>query len=101
MGYRRAGSVYKKAVVTLEEAVPEEVKMLRSSRRLAQNPDLTKKDVSYGANRDLKRRPTRHELSEGGENPRAWTLPIPNLLAGNRPSFRFYGLRLRVRDIGI
>ncbi|OEH77266.1 ribosomal protein [Cyclospora cayetanensis] len=82
LGYRRAGCTYKKAIVTLEDPVPDEVKMLRSSRRLGANPDITKKNVSYGANRDLKRRPSRNELWQGGEISHAWTLPIPNLLAG-------------------
>ncbi|CDJ52874.1 ribosomal protein L23, putative [Eimeria brunetti] len=83
LGYRRAGCTYKKAIVTLEESVPPEVQMLRSSRNLSVNPDKTKKNVSYGANRDLKRKPNRHEMYQGGEMPNAWTLPIPNLLAGD------------------
>ncbi|CDI83573.1 ribosomal protein L23, putative [Eimeria acervulina] len=83
LGYRRAGCTYKKAIVTLEEAVPPEVQMLRSSRNLSVNPDKLKKNVSYGANRDLKRRPTREQQTQGGEMQHAWTLPIPNLLAGD------------------
>ena len=82
VGYRRAGCTYKKAIVTFEDAIPDEIKMLRSCRRLSLNPDITKKNISYGANRDLKRKPTRKELWLGGEIPHAWTLPIPSLLAG-------------------
>ncbi|KAL8443216.1 hypothetical protein Emag_006035 [Eimeria magna] len=82
LGYRRAGCTYKKAIVTLEDAIPDEVKMLRSSRKLSENPDLTKKNISYGANRDLRIKPNRHQLWQGGEAPHAWRLPIPNLLAG-------------------
>ncbi|KAL8271833.1 hypothetical protein Esti_004223 [Eimeria stiedai] len=82
LGYRRASCTYKKAIVTLEESIPDEVKMLRSSRKLGQNPDITKKNVSYGANRDYRVKPNRHQLWQGGEAPHAWRLPIPNLLAG-------------------
>ncbi|KAL8428018.1 hypothetical protein ACSSS7_007430 [Eimeria intestinalis] len=48
VGYRRAGCTYKKAIVTLEDPIPDEVKMLRSCRKLGDNPDLLKKNVSYG-----------------------------------------------------
>ncbi|KAL8430143.1 hypothetical protein Efla_001807 [Eimeria flavescens] len=82
LGYRRAGCTYKKAIVTLEESVPDEVKMLRSSRNLGVNPDITKKNVCYGAQRDNKMKPNRHQLFQGGEIQHAWRLPIPNLLAG-------------------
>ncbi|CDJ39305.1 ribosomal protein L23, putative [Eimeria tenella] len=75
LGYRRASSMYKKAVVTLEQQQPAAAKMLSSSRKLSQNPNLAKKNISYG-----RRNP--EEPRRLPENPHAWTLPVPGLLAG-------------------
>lgn len=79
--YYRVGCTFKKAIVTLETSVPDEVKMLRSSIHLARNPDLTKHNVLYSGKRPFKP-PSQAQRWEMGESKYAWRLPIPSLLAG-------------------
>lgn len=45
--YYRAGAIYKKAIVTCEEIIPDEVKMIADSRKPHSNPAITKYDTPY------------------------------------------------------
>ncbi|KAF8823110.1 putative 50S ribosomal protein L23, partial [Cardiosporidium cionae] len=83
MNYYRNGPMYKKAIITLEEAVPDTVKMISSSRNIGRNPSITKKNISYGVRSDLKTRPRRSQLWSMGERQSGWRLPLSNLLAGD------------------
>lgn len=80
--YYRNGPMYKKAIVTLEHAVPDEVKMLGKDFELGVNPAITKKNVHYGKKKDLSYLPDRRSDPLIGEGSYTWRLPIPNLLAG-------------------
>ncbi|KAF8822744.1 putative 50S ribosomal protein L23 [Cardiosporidium cionae] len=83
MNYYRNGPMYKKAIITLEDAVPDTVKMISSCRNVGRNPAITKKNVSYGVRSDLKSRPKRSQLWSMGERRSGWRLPLSNLLAGD------------------
>ena len=77
----KVGAQYKKAYVTCEEKIPDAVKMMRSSKDLRKNPDLT---PGFFVNSNIK--PFRPEASRDADwKPRhkdAWQEPIPLLLAG-------------------
>uniref|UniRef100_A0A3B0ML22 Large ribosomal subunit protein uL23m n=1 Tax=Theileria annulata TaxID=5874 RepID=A0A3B0ML22_THEAN len=79
--YYRNGPMYKKAIVTLEHSVPDEVKMLGMDFELGKNPSITKKNVHYGNKSDFSYLPDRKNDTFTGEYEEAWKLPIPNLLA--------------------
>ncbi|EKX74298.1 ribosomal protein L23, putative [Theileria equi strain WA] len=79
--YYRAGPMYKKAIVTLEDAVPDEVKMIGMDFELGRNPSITKKNVHYGKKIDFSYCANRKDDILTGEHKQAWRLPIPNLLA--------------------
>ncbi|CDR94712.1 ribosomal protein L23, putative [Babesia bigemina] len=79
--YYRNGPMYKKAIVTLEHAVPDEVKMLGRDFELGVNPAITKKNVHYGKKKDFSYLPDRRQDPLTGEIPYGWRLPIANLLA--------------------
>ncbi|KAK2197696.1 bifunctional Ribosomal protein L25-L23/Ribosomal protein L23-L15e core domain superfamily/Nucleotide-binding alpha-beta plait domain superfamily [Babesia duncani] len=73
--YYRNGPMYKKALITLEDSVPDEVKMLGSDFDLGRNPAITRHNISYG-----KKGPpiyTRYLTAEH----RGYKLPLTNLLA--------------------
>ncbi|GBE60137.1 mitochondrial ribosomal L23 [Babesia ovata] len=79
--YYRNGPMYKKAIVTLEHSVPDEVKMLGRDFELGVNPAITKKNVHYGKKKDYSYLPDRSQDPLTGEIPYGWRLPIANLLA--------------------
>ncbi|GFE54348.1 mitochondrial ribosomal protein L23 [Babesia ovis] len=79
--YYRNGPMYKKAIVTLEHAVPDEVKMLGRDFELGVNPAITKKNVHYGKKKDFSYLPDRRLDPLTGEAEYGWRLPLPNLLA--------------------
>ncbi|KFG65341.1 putative 50S ribosomal protein L23, partial [Toxoplasma gondii RUB] len=83
MRYYRVGCTFKKAIVTLEDGVPDAVKMLRSSIELAKNPDITKHNLTYSGRVRAFKPPSAAQRWEMGESKYAWRLPIPNLLAGD------------------
>ncbi|KFH15284.1 putative 50S ribosomal protein L23 [Toxoplasma gondii MAS] len=85
MRYYRVGCTFKKAIVTLEDGVPDAVKMLRSSIELAKNPDITKHNLTYSGRVRAFKPPSAAQRWEMGESKYAWRLPIPNLLAGETP----------------
>mmetsp|Transcript_99850 Transcript_99850/g.237987 ORF Transcript_99850/g.237987 Transcript_99850/m.237987 type:complete len:238 (+) Transcript_99850:65-778(+) len=81
--YFKNGPSYKKAIVTFEETIPDDVKMIYNSRNPGMNPALTKYDTPNrkrwkpfrpGANRRKDWMP-RHAL--------AWAEPVPTLLRGD------------------
>eukprot|EP00434_Breviolum_minutum_P023828 symbB.v1.2.021021.t1/scaffold1795.1/size101065/3 len=80
--YYKNGPSYKKAIVTFEETIPDDVKMIYNSKNPGMNPALTKYDTPCfrrwkpfrpGANRRKDWMP-RHPL--------AWAEPVPTLLRG-------------------
>lgn len=79
--YYRSGPMYKKAIVTLEHSVPDEVKMLGKDFELGVNPAITKKNVHYGKKKDYSYLPDRHSDPIIGRSSYSWRLPISNLLA--------------------
>uniref|UniRef100_A0A0G4GQN0 Large ribosomal subunit protein uL23m n=1 Tax=Chromera velia CCMP2878 TaxID=1169474 RepID=A0A0G4GQN0_9ALVE len=85
MNYYKKGPVTKKAVVTLEDAVPDEVKMMGGqfggSRRPGVNPAITKNNTTYGTKPLQGRMATKRPGDR--ERGSAWTEEIPSLLAGN------------------
>lgn len=83
VGYRRAGCTYKKAIITFEASVPQEVKMLQSSRNLGANPHITKQNVSYGDTASFAKSRKRSVLDLAYSG---WKLPVQTLLAGMRTS---------------
>lgn len=81
--YFKNGPSFKRAIVTCEETIPDDVKMIYSSRNPGINPAITKYDTPNikpwkpfrpGANRSNDWKP-RHPL--------AWAEPIPTLLRGD------------------
>ncbi|CAJ1336631.1 unnamed protein product [Effrenium voratum] len=81
--YYNNGPQYKKAIVTFEETIPNDVKMMYNSRNPGMNPAITKYDTPSirrwkpfrpGANRKKDWMP-RHPL--------AWAEPVPTLLRGD------------------
>lgn len=81
--YYKNGPSYKKAIVTFEETIPDDVKMVYNSKQPWMNPALTKYDTPSirrwkpfrpGANRRRDWQP-RHPL--------AWAEPVPTLLRGD------------------
>eukprot|EP00933_Yihiella_yeosuensis_P045394 TRINITY_DN4075_c0_g1_i1.p1 TRINITY_DN4075_c0_g1~~TRINITY_DN4075_c0_g1_i1.p1 ORF type:complete len:242 (-),score=34.67 TRINITY_DN4075_c0_g1_i1:210-935(-) len=81
--YLKNGPSYKKAIVTFEETIPDDVKMIYNSRNPGMQPSITKYDTPCfrkwkpfrpGANRRTDWQP-RHPL--------AWAEPVPTLLRGD------------------
>merc|ERR1712137_957355 len=79
----KVGASYKRAIVTCEETIPDDVKMIYNSNRPGMQPAITKYDTpgmrtwkSFrpGVNRKNDWKP-RHPL--------AWAEPIPTLLRGD------------------
>eukprot|EP00921_Rhytidocystis_pertsovi_P027026 GHVQ01043551.1.p1 GENE.GHVQ01043551.1~~GHVQ01043551.1.p1 ORF type:complete len:234 (-),score=29.64 GHVQ01043551.1:152-853(-) len=81
--YYRNGPIMKKAILTLEHAIPDDVKMMSSSTKLSRNPAILKHNVNYGYKRFTRTRPTRAQMYSMGVCRESWRLPIPNLLAGD------------------
>ncbi|UVC49576.1 putative ribosomal protein L23 [Theileria orientalis] len=79
--YYRNGPMYKKAIVTLEHQVPDEVKMIGMDFELGKNPAITKKNVHYGKKIDFSYLRNRKNDPYIGEYKDSWKLPIPNFLA--------------------
>jgi len=90
--YLKNGSVYKKAIVTMEETIPDEVKMIYNSRNPDQQPAITKYDTpgvgSHGKPGDPGAwKPWRPGVNRRSDwaprHPQAWQEPIPTLLRGD------------------
>ena len=79
--YFKTGVSYKKAYITCEEVIPNEVKMLQSSKDLRKNPDLT---PGFFVNSKIT--PFRPNANRRNDwKPRhdeAWKEPLPLLLRG-------------------
>jgi hypothetical protein len=72
---------YKKAIVTCEETIPDDVKMMNSSRELRLNPALTKGMLDPKINRGNSARPGQSRSNDWKPRHRfAWREPIPLLL---------------------
>ena len=79
--YFRTDAQYKKAIVTCEEVIPDEVKMMHSCRDLRLNPALTKGQLDPKINRGNAARPGQSRSSDWKPRHRfAWREPIPLLL---------------------
>eukprot|EP00388_Colpodella_angusta_P023713 GDKJ01061227.1.p1 GENE.GDKJ01061227.1~~GDKJ01061227.1.p1 ORF type:complete len:274 (-),score=52.93 GDKJ01061227.1:99-920(-) len=98
LGYYRAGPMHKRAFVTTEEAIPDQVKMMGGSlggaNKLMRNPSITKKHLRYGIGKEvdpaipnksnwhkvgsLNRRKTGMDTDE-----KLWKTELPTLLAGD------------------
>mmetsp|Transcript_48158 Transcript_48158/g.111885 ORF Transcript_48158/g.111885 Transcript_48158/m.111885 type:complete len:243 (-) Transcript_48158:31-759(-) len=82
-GYFKNGPAYKKAIVTFEETIPDEVKMIYNSRTPGIQPAITKYDTP--SRRTWK--PFRPGVSRRSDwaprHPLAWAEPIPTLLRGD------------------
>lgn len=80
--YHRNGPIYKKAYITLEETIPDSVKMLGFDFKLHVNPAITKDNITYGTRNKI--RPSRL----GRDGPKipycnyGYKLPLANLLNG-------------------
>lgn len=79
--YYRNGPRYKKAIITLEHEIPDEIKMIQSCKNIGRNPSITKKNIIYGVRSDEKITPTKSQLWVMGECRYSWRLPLTNLLA--------------------
>merc|ERR1711924_343232 len=81
--YFKNGPSYKKAIVTCEETIPDEVKMFYNSRNPEMNPAITKYDTP-----GLRKwKPFRPGVSRRADwaprHPLAWSESIPTLLRGD------------------
>mmetsp|Transcript_73911 Transcript_73911/g.116675 ORF Transcript_73911/g.116675 Transcript_73911/m.116675 type:complete len:239 (+) Transcript_73911:95-811(+) len=81
--YFKNGPSYKKAIVTCEETIPDDVKMIYNSRNPGMNPAVTKYDTP-----DRKPwKPWRPGMNRANDwkprHPLAWAEPIPTLLRGD------------------
>uniref|UniRef100_A0A7S4T4P1 Large ribosomal subunit protein uL23m n=1 Tax=Alexandrium monilatum TaxID=311494 RepID=A0A7S4T4P1_9DINO len=81
--YFKNGPQYKKAIVTCEEKIPDDVKMIYSSRFPWLQPALTK----YDTPNIRKWKPFRPGMNRKADwaprHPLAWAEPIPTLLRGD------------------
>ena len=79
--YFRTDAQYKKAIVTCEETIPDEVKMIHSCRNLRLNPAVTKGMLDPKINRGNPARPGQSRSNDWKPRHRfAWREPIPLLL---------------------
>ena len=80
---------YKKAIITCEERIPDEVKMMHSCRDLRLNPALVKGELDPQTRRGNPARPGQSRSNDWKpRHPHAWREPIPLLLRpeiSNRP----------------
>ena len=84
--YFRCGPVYKKAILTLEDDVPDTVKMVISANQPGVNPAATKYDGvgQQKFNRSSRFRPgATRRLDWAPRHAAAWTEPLPTLLRGD------------------
>ena len=78
---------YKKAIVTCEEVIPDEVKMIHSCRDLRLNPALTNGMLDPHITRGNPARPGQSRSNDWKPRHRfAWREPIPLLLRGADPN---------------
>jgi large subunit ribosomal protein L23 len=96
--YFKTDASYKKAIVTCEETVPDEVKMIHSCRDLRLNPAVTKGMLDPKVNKGNSARPGQSRSNDW--KPRhefAWREPIPLLLGeATRP-----GLAVNEAEIAV
>jgi large subunit ribosomal protein L23 len=79
--YFKTDAQYKKAIVTCEEVVPDEVKMINSCRNLRLNPALTKGMLDSKITRGNPARPGQSRSNDWKPRHKfAWREPIPMLL---------------------
>jgi large subunit ribosomal protein L23 len=75
---------YKKAIVTCEETIPDEVKMVHSSRELRLNPAVTKGMLDPKITRGNPARPGQSRSQDWKpRHQQAWREPIPLLMRGD------------------
>mmetsp|Transcript_39130 Transcript_39130/g.110591 ORF Transcript_39130/g.110591 Transcript_39130/m.110591 type:complete len:239 (+) Transcript_39130:52-768(+) len=81
--YFKNGPSYKKAIVTCEETIPDDVKMIYNSRNPGMQPSITKYDTP-GFRRWKPFRPGVNRRADWApRHPMAWAEPIPTLLRGD------------------
>jgi len=79
--YFKTDAQYKKAIVTCEEVIPDEVKMMHSSRNLRLNPALTKGALDPQITRGNPARPGQSRSNDWKPRHKfAWREPVPMLL---------------------
>jgi hypothetical protein len=79
--YFKTEALYKKAIVTCEEIIPDEVKMMHSCRDLRLNPAVTKGMLDPKINKGNPARPGQSRSNDWKPRHRfAWREPIPLLL---------------------
>lgn len=81
--YYKNGAIYKKAIVTCEETIPDEVKMLASSKEPHMNPAITKYDTPNIRTWVPFRPGVNRRTDWAPRHPRAWQEAIPTLLRGD------------------
>lgn len=88
--YFKNGPSYKKAIVTCEERIPDDVKMIYNSRNPGQQPAITKYDTP-GIKKWKPFRPGASRKTDWQpRHPLAWSEPLPTLLRGDEfpPPYR-------------
>ena len=82
--YFKTDAQYKKAIVTCEEVIPDEVKMMQSCRNLKLNPGLTKGMLDPQISRGNPARPGQSRSNDWRPRHKfAWREPVPMLLRTN------------------
>mmetsp|Transcript_10165 Transcript_10165/g.16833 ORF Transcript_10165/g.16833 Transcript_10165/m.16833 type:complete len:246 (-) Transcript_10165:24-761(-) len=81
--YFKNGPSYKKAIVTCEETIPDDVKMIYNSRNPALNPAITKYDTPGIRSWKPFRPGVNRKRDWAPRHPLAWAEPIPTLLRGD------------------
>lgn len=81
--YFKNGPSYKKAIVTCEETIPDDVKMIYNSRNPGLQPAITKYDTPNFRRWNRFRPGVNRSSDWAPRHPMAWAEPIPTLLRGD------------------
>mmetsp|Transcript_19359 Transcript_19359/g.43549 ORF Transcript_19359/g.43549 Transcript_19359/m.43549 type:complete len:233 (-) Transcript_19359:117-815(-) len=81
--YYKNGPSYKKAIVTCEETIPDDVKMIYNSKNPSMQPAILKYDSPGHAKWKPYRPGANRRMDWKPRHPLAWAEPIPTLLRGD------------------
>eukprot|EP00440_Ansanella_granifera_P008555 gb/GFBE01009268.1/.p1 GENE.gb/GFBE01009268.1/~~gb/GFBE01009268.1/.p1 ORF type:complete len:242 (+),score=37.25 gb/GFBE01009268.1/:1-726(+) len=81
--YFKNGPSYKKAIVTFEETIPDDVKMIYNSKNPGMNPAITKYDTPCFRKWKPFRPGANRRTDWQMRHPLAWAEPVPTLLRGD------------------
>ncbi|CAK0891423.1 unnamed protein product [Prorocentrum cordatum] len=81
--YFKNGPQFKKAIVTCEETIPDDVKMIYNSRNPGLQPAITKYDTPTRRQWKPFRPGVNRKTDWAPRHPLAWAEPIPTLLRGD------------------